>query len=71
MDTNIIKDLGKYQWEWLNKYGKINLSEWRIIPFPGTGKPDWFYIGNITPLPQGAQRLKNLQTNPYFYWPTR
>ena len=24
-----IKELGRYQWEWLNKYGTITLNEWR------------------------------------------
>ena len=27
-----IKELGEDQWKWLNKYMRINLNRWRIIP---------------------------------------
>jgi len=73
-----IKELGKYQWEWLNKYGMIKLNEWRFEILT-SGEPDWYYVGSwypteIKPLPSNKdggyeERRKNLINNPYFYWP--
>ena len=78
-----IKELGKYQWEWLNKYGKINLNEWRY-DYTDNNKGvvvglDWYYVGNwsptsIEPYPSKKdggykKRRENLKKDPYFYWP--
>lgn len=79
-----IKKLGKYQWEWLNKYDKINLIEWKYdyidIEKGVLIGLDWYYVGNWQPTviePHPSQndggykkRRQNLKNNPYFYWPT-
>ena len=80
-----IKGLGKYQWEWLNKYGKISLNECRSVIIDidrgePSSWPEWYYVGNwspteIEPCPSKKdgyyeERRKNLKINPYFYWPT-
>ena len=76
-----IKELGKYQWEWLNKNGSINLNEWRYESQNiDKGIPvglEWYYVGNwsptdIKPHPSKKdggyeERRKNL-IDPYFYW---
>ena len=70
---NSIQQLGKYQFEWLNKYGEITLSEWRL--FCVDNLPKWIYVGNWNPsmleIENGAyeEREKNILQNPYFYWP--
>ena len=71
-----IKDLGIYQWEWLNKYNNINLIEWRCEII--NNEKNWFYVGNwnsteIKQLPSNndggyKKRYNNLKNNPYFYW---
>jgi hypothetical protein len=75
-----IKTLGKYQWEWLNKYGRINLIEWRYeYIYSKVVGLDWYYVGywkpsNVEPYPSKKdggyeERRINLKKNPYFYWP--
>ena len=75
--------LGKYQNEWLLKYYKIDLSEWRceVLLNKKTHRQEleWYYVGNWTPTkiePYPSKldggyglRKKNIQTDPYFYWP--
>tara|TARA_Y100000591_G_C21219197_1_gene399189 strand:- start:180 stop:413 length:234 start_codon:yes stop_codon:yes gene_type:complete len=73
-----IKELGNYQWEWLNRYGKINLNEWRYEYLDNTNL-NWYYVGNWQPtqiesFPSNKdggyeERKNNLKQNPYFYWP--
>lgn len=72
------KNLGKYQIEWMNIYGSIDLSKWRCELIHDS--PDWYYIGDwditeIEPRPSAKdggykKRLFNLKSNPYYYWPT-
>ena len=77
-----INELGKYQEEWLFKYNKIDLSEWAVERRLNERKqliPDWYYVGNWTPTkvePYPSKldggygvREKNIQSDPYFYWP--
>ena len=78
-----VKELGKYQLEWLNKYNIIDLRQWRYefidIEQGQLIGLDWYYVGNwkstkIEPYPSKKdggyeERRKNLK-NPYFYWPT-
>jgi hypothetical protein len=85
--------LGKYQKEWLLKYNKIDLSEWRceVLLNKKTHRQEleWYYVGNWTPTkiePYPSKldggygypskldggyglREKNIQSDPYFYWP--
>ena len=72
---NEIKNLGEDQWKWLNKFKSINLQHWRIIGFPGCNPPLWLYVGEWQPnkskLYDGYdERLKNLKSNRYYYWPS-
>ena len=70
----MIKELGNYQWEWLNKYGKIDISEWRYEYLYDT--INWYYVGDwqaskIEPFPSKKDggyeaRKNNLKHNPYF-----
>ena len=79
MDDNNIKNLGEYQWKWLNKYNSIKLSEWRYECI--NNKCDWFYIGNWKPTKWEpypskydggySERRNNLENNRYFYWPNK
>ena len=73
---NIIRELGDDQWKWLNKFKCINLNQWRVIP-SGNDKSIssmWMYVGEWKPdsnlVHDGyPERLKNLMSNRYFYWP--
>ena len=72
-----IKELGRYQWEWLNKYGTITLNEWRYEYIDNIkGIPisvDWYYVGIWNPTKKDGgyqERRNNLKQNPYHYWPT-
>ena len=76
MPQPVVNELGKYQWEFLNKYGRINLSEWRMDCMEQ--RIDWFYVGrwewvglegNCPDGEAACQRHNNLAGNPYFYWP--
>lgn len=64
-----VEKLGKYQIEWLNKYYKIDLSEWRCEIEAGDKKvkSEWYYIGGNDVI--GFERKNNLHKDPYFYWP--
>ncbi len=68
-----IKELGKYQMEWLNKYNEIKLNQWRLMFLNINDKSEWYYIGNWTPSynidSEYKERTENLKQNSYFYWP--
>ena len=70
-----IDKLGEDQWKWLNKYGNINLNEWRLIQLENSCKKQkgiWMYIGNWQPDYEGNryyERQENLKFNKYYYWP--
>ncbi len=80
----IVKELGKYQLEWLNKYHTIDVRQWRCefidIKQEQPIGVDWYYVGDwkpteIEPYPSKkdggyGKRRTNLKNNPYFYWPT-
>jgi hypothetical protein len=40
-----VKELGKYQYEWLNRYNSIDLSHWRFIFTHKHNKSVWVYVG--------------------------
>jgi hypothetical protein len=74
-----VKELGKYQYEWLNKYGSIDLCKWRFVLTQNDSYPEWVYVGEwvpgiIEPYPSNKdggykQRQSNLEKNIYHYWP--
>lgn len=69
-----IKELGKYQMEWLNKYNEIKLNQWRLMFLNINDKSEWYYIGNWSPSccnihSDYKERTENLKQNSYFYWP--
>ena len=69
-----VKELGKYQYEWLNKYGSIDLRKWRLMFIhKKMDKPEWLYVGEWEPDPSNVdgsyiQRYSNLEKNLYYYW---
>jgi hypothetical protein len=74
-----VKELGKYQYEWLNRYNSIDLSHWRFILTHKHNKPEWVYVGEwkpgiIEPYQSNKdggykERQLNLERNIYHYWP--
>lgn len=70
--------LGSDQQLWLDKYGSINLSQWRMYIINNC--TEWVYVGNwhptkIKPYPSEFDggysiRNENIKNNKYHYWPT-
>ena len=74
----IVEKLGKYQLEWLNKYNKIDICQWRYEYLESVRGVvfdlDWYYVGNCKEDSSKENdgydvRRKNLKKSPYFYWP--
>ena len=58
--------LSKAQIEWLKKYGKLNLDDWRYEFLFDMPYPDFVYVGeNAT----DSNRTSNLEVDQYYYWP--
>lgn len=77
-----IDNLGTDQWKWLNKYGSIDLTQWRMECFEEHGNvPNWYYVGawelgrlepyDVDPHADGGygQRSTNLKSDRFYYWP--
>lgn len=78
-----INNLGTDQWKWLNKFGSIDLTHWRMDIFKEHGNvPVWYYVGKWKPKRVKSyeedsntdggytERSCNLKHDRYFYWPT-
>lgn len=65
--------LGHDQIKWKNKYGDIDLSQWRFEVFSGD-KFEWIYVGDWSPDKFNSresylERKEYLLKNKYYYWP--
>jgi hypothetical protein len=72
-DNSLSITLGEDQIKWKNRYGKIDLSQWRFETFSGD-KSEWVYVGNWLPDNSKSresylERKENLLINKYYYWP--
>ena len=58
--------LSNGQFKWLQKYGSIDLKDWRFEFLFEMPHPDFVYVG------EGAHdinRPSNLEVDEYYYWP--
>lgn len=72
-DNKLSITLGEDQIKWKNRYGELDLAQWRIEPLPGD-KSEWVYVGdwlpdNSKPGESYLERKENLLINKYHYWP--
>jgi len=44
-DNKLSITLGEDQIKWKNRYGELDLAQWRIEPLPGD-KSEWIYVGD-------------------------
>lgn len=78
MTTEVVTSYGKDQLQWIDTYGEINLSHWRMLLIPNWNKmPDWYYVGEWKPTriepypgPDGgySDRFRKLTRDKFHYW---
>tara|TARA_B100001142_G_C13834321_1_gene461723 strand:+ start:277 stop:504 length:228 start_codon:yes stop_codon:yes gene_type:complete len=75
MDEKYSIKLGEDQIKWKNKFGDIDLSQWRLENI-SKDKSEWLYIGDWMPDNSNVyqsywERRENLANNRYYYWPNK
>ena len=61
-------NLSQGQMKWLNKYGSIDLSDWRYEYLFDMTHPDFVYVGGGHSDPN---RTENLEVDMEYYWPDK